>query len=178
MPKIQRNDPCPCGSGLKYKRCCLLTCAFESGIPGYFRPVECDAERKLVRLEDIHTEDIYSVQSAHLAHSGVLRIIFSGVLGMRAGAEPVKPDTAMAKQIAAIAHKKYNDDWADTTLAMLDGKTPRQAIKNREARKRVLEILDQIDYKAGRADLNDPMHYLSSSHIRRELGLEEGASKG
>ncbi len=23
FPKISRNDPCPCGSGLKYKRCCL-----------------------------------------------------------------------------------------------------------------------------------------------------------
>ena len=23
MPKIGRNDPCPCGSGKKYKRCCL-----------------------------------------------------------------------------------------------------------------------------------------------------------
>jgi len=22
-PKIGRNDPCPCGSGKKYKRCCL-----------------------------------------------------------------------------------------------------------------------------------------------------------
>ena len=21
-PKIRRNDPCPCGSGLKYKHCC------------------------------------------------------------------------------------------------------------------------------------------------------------
>ena len=21
--KVGRNDPCPCGSGLKYKRCCL-----------------------------------------------------------------------------------------------------------------------------------------------------------
>jgi len=21
-PKIQRNEPCPCGSGLKYKKCC------------------------------------------------------------------------------------------------------------------------------------------------------------
>jgi len=21
--KVQRNDPCPCGSGLKYKKCCL-----------------------------------------------------------------------------------------------------------------------------------------------------------
>ncbi len=22
LPKIGRNEPCPCGSGLKYKRCC------------------------------------------------------------------------------------------------------------------------------------------------------------
>ena len=22
-PKISRNDPCPCGSGLKYKKCCI-----------------------------------------------------------------------------------------------------------------------------------------------------------
>jgi len=25
MAKIGRNDPCPCGSGKKYKRCCLDT---------------------------------------------------------------------------------------------------------------------------------------------------------
>ena len=23
-PKVSRNDPCPCGSGKKYKNCCLL----------------------------------------------------------------------------------------------------------------------------------------------------------
>ncbi len=23
MPKIGRNDPCPCGSGKKYKKCCM-----------------------------------------------------------------------------------------------------------------------------------------------------------
>jgi hypothetical protein len=23
MSKISRNDPCPCGSGKKYKKCCL-----------------------------------------------------------------------------------------------------------------------------------------------------------
>jgi len=22
-PKIQRNEPCPCGSGKKYKHCCI-----------------------------------------------------------------------------------------------------------------------------------------------------------
>jgi len=23
-PKVGRNDPCPCGSGLKFKKCCLM----------------------------------------------------------------------------------------------------------------------------------------------------------
>lgn len=28
--KIGRNDPCPCGSGLKYKKCCLDSGKYES----------------------------------------------------------------------------------------------------------------------------------------------------
>jgi uncharacterized protein YecA (UPF0149 family) len=24
LRKVERNDPCPCGSGKKYKHCCLL----------------------------------------------------------------------------------------------------------------------------------------------------------
>lgn len=24
MIKIERNEPCPCGSGKKYKKCCLM----------------------------------------------------------------------------------------------------------------------------------------------------------
>ena len=28
--KVGRNDPCPCGSGLKYKKCCLGSGKYES----------------------------------------------------------------------------------------------------------------------------------------------------
>ncbi len=28
-PKVGRNEPCPCGSGLKYKKCCLSKPAVE-----------------------------------------------------------------------------------------------------------------------------------------------------
>ena len=31
MPKVGRNDPCPCGSGKKYKKCCLLTEGTKAG---------------------------------------------------------------------------------------------------------------------------------------------------
>ena len=30
-PKIGRNDPCPCGSGKKYKKCCLNKPSPEQG---------------------------------------------------------------------------------------------------------------------------------------------------
>lgn len=33
-PKPGRNDPCPCGSGEKYKRCCFETAAEQSRSPG------------------------------------------------------------------------------------------------------------------------------------------------
>jgi len=33
MAKIGRNDPCPCGSGLKYKRCCISKSSPESIAP-------------------------------------------------------------------------------------------------------------------------------------------------
>lgn len=31
-PKVGRNDPCPCGSGRKYKRCCGAAGAQDTGV--------------------------------------------------------------------------------------------------------------------------------------------------
>src|ERR1043165_2917198 len=31
--KISRNDPCPCGSGKKYKKCCLPAAATDPSVP-------------------------------------------------------------------------------------------------------------------------------------------------
>jgi uncharacterized protein len=33
-PKVGRNDPCPCGSGLKYKKCCMGKRSPGSDVPG------------------------------------------------------------------------------------------------------------------------------------------------
>jgi uncharacterized protein YecA (UPF0149 family) len=49
-PKVGRNDPCPCGSGKKYKRCCLAKAQAE--------PVEDLAWRRLRRLLDEHQRDM------------------------------------------------------------------------------------------------------------------------
>ena len=41
MAKIGRNDPCPCGSGKKYKKCCLNNSPQENDkiIQGYIKDV-------------------------------------------------------------------------------------------------------------------------------------------
>lgn len=49
MKKIGRNDPCPCGSGLKYKKCCLLT---RSGRPQFNAHERASALRKLEEFID------------------------------------------------------------------------------------------------------------------------------
>jgi tetratricopeptide (TPR) repeat protein len=46
MPKVGRNEPCPCGSGKKYKRCCLdQDQAFEREALAAARPARHDDER-------------------------------------------------------------------------------------------------------------------------------------
>ena len=45
MAKIGRNEPCPCGSGKKYKRCCLTKGVAALG----FKPEE--RQRALIMLE-------------------------------------------------------------------------------------------------------------------------------
>jgi len=37
---VGRNDPCPCGSGKKFKKCCLATVRFESIGPTVALPDE------------------------------------------------------------------------------------------------------------------------------------------
>jgi tetratricopeptide (TPR) repeat protein len=46
MPKVGRNEPCPCGSGNKYKRCCLnKDQALERGALATARQARHDDER-------------------------------------------------------------------------------------------------------------------------------------
>lgn len=40
MPKIGRNDPCPCGSGKKYKKCCMLGASMGSShVPSFAKRI-------------------------------------------------------------------------------------------------------------------------------------------
>ncbi len=55
--KVGRNDPCPCGSGLKYKKCCL-----EKELPDVRQPATMYAQRYKIRLKD--QADIEGIRKA------------------------------------------------------------------------------------------------------------------
>ena len=62
MSKIRRNEPCPCGSGLKYKRCCLTK--HEA------RALPSSSMRQL-KLSLLH--EIEKVQNAAKHHEEIVR---------------------------------------------------------------------------------------------------------
>lgn len=62
MPEIGRNDPCPCGSGKKYKHCCMekereekmakYTDAWEVDVTDWTLDDLCDLEDAVAGLQD------------------------------------------------------------------------------------------------------------------------------
>lgn len=53
--KISRNDPCPCGSGKKYKKCCLKKIPQESRIPEKIFPEEVVVNSLLTSSKEFKT---------------------------------------------------------------------------------------------------------------------------
>ncbi|NOX25549.1 MAG: hypothetical protein GXP59_05450 [Deltaproteobacteria bacterium] len=62
MAKIGRNDPCPCGSGQKYKRCCL-------------DKQEANAETQVPRQKVTVKEEVAILQKAAVNKEETLKII-------------------------------------------------------------------------------------------------------
>ena len=70
MEKVSRNDPCPCGSGKKYKKCCMRKDAAEvtqltSTMPDLFRPaalcVAGDSHVPAIACDDEENEKVLYV---------------------------------------------------------------------------------------------------------------------
>jgi hypothetical protein len=83
MSKVGRNDACPCGSGKKYKRCCLERIESEERMARQQAEAERRSEERefLDEEEDVHEEILREsevfTQVDHLSE-GVLTLIESG----------------------------------------------------------------------------------------------------
>lgn len=71
--KVGRNDPCPCGSGLKYKKCCLPKDRekekLEELIPKP-EPEEVAAEKETEEIEEISDEEALRFYTTEFAKNG------------------------------------------------------------------------------------------------------------
>lgn len=56
MAKVKRNAPCPCGSGKKYKKCCLEYCDC------------CGCEMELLGDDEAQVTDAYVTVDEHGNH--------------------------------------------------------------------------------------------------------------
>jgi hypothetical protein len=76
MAKPGRNDPCPCGSGNKYKKCCLAK-------------EEAVAREQLAKAEARRVERAAETTAAHRLH---LREVKAAIAASLSGAEDADED--------------------------------------------------------------------------------------
>jgi hypothetical protein len=75
MAKIGRNDPCPCGSGKKFKKCCYKKLTEGSGLPW-----QSGAPQVSVREEVAKIREAALRREAKIMHLGVF-VLFSTETG-------------------------------------------------------------------------------------------------
>ena len=88
MPKTGRNDPCPCGSGKKYKHCCLEKDRAAEFAPAIAQRVALQAQeanraalRKDYQVELLETETtLREAQALDAASNAVVDLVHAGRL--------------------------------------------------------------------------------------------------
>ncbi|MBN1849359.1 MAG: type I methionyl aminopeptidase [Deltaproteobacteria bacterium] len=85
--KVGRNDPCPCGSGLKYKKCCLVE---NNALPK-------DLKQEYFRKYNIRLKEISDIEALKKAGDLVVRTLDLAEQHIKAGVK--------TKQLDAIVHE-------------------------------------------------------------------------
>lgn len=147
MQKPGRNDPCPCGSGIKFKKCCL------NKAPVATPAASGDDARRLRGQAELVGEQTESV------HDMLQRRHTEGSVPPLHGELPISEETqalmalpevqAQLRELAA----QYWTDWLDTELPALKGQTPRQASTTPVGRQRLEALL--ADFSGSRS--GDPL---------------------
>ena len=88
MPKTGRNDPCPCGSGKKYKHCCLEKDLAAELAPAIAQRVELQAQKatQAAQRKDYQAEllesqaELQQAQALDAASNAVVDLVHAGRL--------------------------------------------------------------------------------------------------
>lgn len=81
MPKTGRNDPCPCGSGKKYKHCCLDKDRAAELAPAIAQRVAMQAQKaNEVALRNDYQAALQESQALDAASNAVVDLVHAGRL--------------------------------------------------------------------------------------------------
>ncbi len=82
MPKTARNDPCPCGSGRKYKRCCLAKdqAAEHATLSAQRAALDTQRAEHRARLQHYRTSLMEDADELTVDSNTVIHLIHAGKL--------------------------------------------------------------------------------------------------
>ena len=83
--KIGRNDPCPCGSGLKHKRCCGSTSSQADGNVGQSSNLPSNVQ---AMIEGLKQQPFESIEDAQAAADAAIRALNANAVDDFAGLSP------------------------------------------------------------------------------------------
>ncbi len=178
--KIGRNDPCPCGSGQKYKKCCLGKEVVSSEALNYRRLSE--AHDQLVDRLVAYAARTFGEEAVHAAMHDARRardlrrkidarigdagrfqvdeildldaVMSTGAAGAAGIKRSREHEELMqhpeVREQLAGMFMKHWEGWVDQKIPALGGQSPRKAVKNSDGREAVEALLQEAEQDRGR----------------------------
>jgi hypothetical protein len=170
MPKPGRNDPCPCGSGRKTKRCCGQTRgpSKEQLARAHLATLARDAADELAVLSDpaleLLWENLFDLPTIDLS------------LHVKPP-ELISPDLQRLRD--AIADDDPDHGWDELTTVTNQIDTPQQRARLADALIRLREQRRVSRLQAAYAiyDLNSPSQRLLAASLIHTIAISVGASR-
>jgi hypothetical protein len=160
MTVIGRNDPCPCGSGKKYKKCCLTENKVVSTEEFHYQRLSEAYNRGFDKMDEIspfrHQEAWTSAQE--LERQG------------QSSQESLIQNPEIQQYLAETMRSHW-EGWVDMKIPALGQRTPREAVRTADGREAVEALL--IDFERGKAiqpELNE-LNQRGVQRVRELLGL-------
>jgi methionyl aminopeptidase len=170
MSKIRPNDPCSCGSGQKYKKCCGVAAAkgllgrFTSAVKGVKTPAEIEGMRKACRFNAQLMNYIRPLVKIGMSTGDIDRLVHEYTIGHGHIPAPLNyhgfPKSVCTSRNSVVCHGIPSDKefildgdiinvdlttivdgfFGDQSETFLMGNVSKEAIKITEVSKRCLEI--------------------------------------
>jgi hypothetical protein len=156
VPEPGRNEPCPCGSGLKYKRCCnglpMLPLKPENVWPALLDALDSEQRERALRSGALPRSALVALAEKQFEEQGAKSAVkfLEPLLLPR----PVAHDDNLAVAFDLLCDAYDELGWNRKKAALIDGviaEVPRSALRSGAWQRQTLIAMDGHDLAAARA---------------------------